>query len=36
MDGGEMCVWILMVGGWRDVCLDINGWWVGGDMYIWI
>ena len=36
--GGEMYVWIQM-GGWRDVCLDTDGWvercmfgyrWVGG------
>ena len=42
-----MYVWIEMVGGWRDVCLDTDGewverctfgyrWWVGGEMYVWI
>ena len=28
-----MYVWIEMVGGWRDVCLDTDGEWVERCMF---
>ena len=38
MDGGwvERCMFeCRWLGGWRDLCLDIDGW-VGRYLYIWI